>query len=413
MSRENKFGRMGRRRMLKTLSGLGVGAGALAHLTDDALAEMSVDLDEEVPRLKGFRHTNHDEIAEGQPPEREPVYYTIPREKWVRVEASKDARRQINDRLDDVFQQVGREFDGIERITGDAGFANLTGDSTHNTVVVDVNRVTVTEDGVSPEAVRRRIEELLPAATDAVAGRGTERAETVEDVPVQVQLVEESLQAYYDYEYRPVPAGCQYEREGGGTCTVGTPVYDNTNDEYALVTAAHCLEGESQGESEVWQADTSSNHVGNRDGDQWRQDDPDVYGWDSFDACVVDLYSWYDVEHKFAADRGDDTYSSREIWGTKTKTALEDLADQDDYDTIPKRGRTTGYEAGSIYWAGDYTFKTEADSDGGDSGGPHYDTENFNGDPVAWMAGIHRSGTDTYGRAVYMEVIENEFDVTV
>lgn len=397
--------------MLKTLSGLGVGAGALAHLTGDALAELSPDLDEEVPRLKGFRHTNPAAMAEGEPPEREPVYYTIPREKWVRVEASKDARRQVAGRLDDVFEQVSREFRGVDTVAGDAGFANVSGDSKRNTVVVDLNRSTVAGDGVETEAVRRRVADLLPSTLDAVAGRGTERAQVVEEFPVRVQVVDESPEAYYDHEYRPVPAGCQYEREGGGSCTVGTPVYDDTNDEYALLTAAHCLEGAGQGESEVWQPDDGANHVGNRDGDQWRLDDPDVHGWDSIDACVVDLYSWYDVNFRFASDVGDDEYSSREILGTETKTALQDHAD--DEALISKRGRTTGYDSDSIYWAGEYTFKTEADSDGGDSGGPHYDTEHFGGDPYAWMAGIHRSGTSSYGRAVYVESIENVFDVTV
>lgn len=409
----DKFGKMGRRRMLKTLSGLGVGAGVLPYLTEDVLADMSIDLDEEVPRLKGFRHTNHDAVLDGEKPEREPVYYKIPREKWVRVEASKDARSTVSDELDNVLKQASREFVGVDRIAGDAGFANVSGDSTHNTIIVDINQVTVNRDGVSPEAVRRRISELLPTTTTGVAGRGTEKEELVEGFPVQVQLVDESLDAYYDYEYRPVPAGCQYEREDGVACTIGTPVYDNTNDESALVTVAHCLEGDSENESEVWQPDTGTDHIANRDGDQWRLDDPDVYGWDSFDGCVADLYSWYDVTYKFAADRGDNTYSDREIWGTKTKTALEDLADKDSGDTIPKRGQDTGYEAGSIYWAGDYTFKTEADRGGGDSGGPHYDTEHFDGDPYAWMAGIHRSGTSDYARGVYMEKVENEFDVTV
>lgn len=65
--------RMGRRGFLKTLAGLGVSASTAGALTQSAVAEAVDDPRREVPRIRAFRHTNHEEVVEeGVKPEREP-----------------------------------------------------------------------------------------------------------------------------------------------------------------------------------------------------------------------------------------------------------------------------------------------------------------------------------------------------
>jgi hypothetical protein len=62
---------MCRQRVLRTLAGGGVSGAALPHLSRDVVVD--IDLDEEMPRWGKLRHTSHEAVMAGAPPEREPV----------------------------------------------------------------------------------------------------------------------------------------------------------------------------------------------------------------------------------------------------------------------------------------------------------------------------------------------------
>ncbi|MEY7851868.1 hypothetical protein AB7C87_22005 [Natrarchaeobius sp. A-rgal3] len=235
-----------------------------------------------------------------------------------------------------------------------------------------------------------------------MAGEGIEKEESVEKIRVDVELVNESPQSYYNHKYRPVPGGCRIEREREAACTVGAPATDSSGNSY-LLSAAHCWEGEDAGESEGYQPSSGrSSVIATRNSSKWKLDSS---SGDEWDACALDV-TGVNTSHQFASNSGDNSYE-RGIAGVLSKEWIED---NDESDEIHKRGRTTGSSSGNITLTGDVTYRTDADSDDGDSGGPHY---YINRRGNALITGIHKSGSNTGARACYAELIENEFDVYI
>ncbi len=57
-------------------------------MSQDALAELTENPHDEVPRLESLTHTNHEDVINnGAKPEREPVYYTIPATSGLSLKA--------------------------------------------------------------------------------------------------------------------------------------------------------------------------------------------------------------------------------------------------------------------------------------------------------------------------------------
>ena len=96
----DKLRRMGRRRFMKTLSTLGLSTATVHNMSKETLAELTDNPEEEIPRLKAMRHTNHEAVVEGtEPPELEPMYYTIPRDEFVRIEGRYKAAKELDAQL--------------------------------------------------------------------------------------------------------------------------------------------------------------------------------------------------------------------------------------------------------------------------------------------------------------------------
>jgi len=91
-----KLHRLGRRRFLTTLGTFGLSATTLKHITPEVINSLNVDLEEKVPYVAAYRHTNHEEVLKGAKPEREPVWETVPRDHWTRVETAHDGRDRIH-----------------------------------------------------------------------------------------------------------------------------------------------------------------------------------------------------------------------------------------------------------------------------------------------------------------------------
>ncbi len=158
---------MGRRGFLETLASLGVSATVLDGLSKKMFEQLVDNPQTEVVRVLGHVHTNHEEMKKGAALEREPIYYTISRDRRRRVEGAHDARNRAAEIL------VGRSEPIDIWVT--------TNSNDEKQVDVDVYET----ESVSKADIGD-IEDELPATIDGVAGRGTASEDVLEDVPVVV-----------------------------------------------------------------------------------------------------------------------------------------------------------------------------------------------------------------------------------
>lgn len=202
----------------------------------------------------------------------------------------------------------------------------------------------------------------------------------------------------YGFKYRPVLGGVLGYSEAPETFTYATPAkHDILGD--VLLTVAHGFDQQS--------------------GLEAVQDDVlygDVIGYSNemrydlgygFDAAVVSLNSSVDTEY-YLADDGQDSWSHY-INGRITEDRLHWMWDNN-Y-PMQRQGITSGRESGyitDIDSGGEY-FRTDANSDDGDSGGPHY--EQF-GDTV-YISGVHRGRPFLNAEATFIGAVEDELNVTV
>jgi hypothetical protein len=376
---------MGRRRFLKTLSTLGVSAAALNHMTKDALAELTDDPSQEVPRLKGMRHTNHEAIVNGtEPPELEPIYYTIPRDEFVRIETRYDAARKIRKRVGNdpqIHVGVRRQQD------------NLIVNVTHETVQrhdgdVDEPKLTFSE-----------LRESLPDYTHGKVSVGNKEYE-VEDIRVRAVETRSVEDDYFDADYESdVPGGCKAMDDGGWT--IGHPAYDDDRNEYVWTTASHCVERSSN--VGVYQPDDSENDNYIGVSDKYTEAG-------NGDAATI-IQNSAEEPHYYYADYWGG-YEDWPIYGTRSTEYLKDMAANGE--TVYKQGKTTGRLEGAVLEVrNDGMFVLiDCDRSGGDSGGPYFDVNDYGN---AYAVGIHnRAGdTDTESKGTTMEYTNNTHNLSL
>ena len=215
--RINKITRMGRRRFLESLAALGVSGTALAHASKPTLAVANIDLENEVPVLMGWRRPEDEDIEHEDPaatnsgkPTRVPVYVGVPEDQWIRVESARDAAEQIRNSLADIDVSVG--------VT-----TTTRGNHSQKAIIIKYQTEEYSlRDDFSPDISCDELTDRLPATVSGVAGRGTDRERTVEDIPVitekkhvkfNAENVSTSQDHEYDCSYRPVPAGCAWRTD--------------------------------------------------------------------------------------------------------------------------------------------------------------------------------------------------------
>jgi hypothetical protein len=406
---------MGRRRFLRDAANLGVSATALQYLSQDALAGTMSDPDDEVLRLDSIVHAEGTTKQPHQPPEREPQYYTIPRDAWVEVESAHDARRQIEQQVA-AMRSTGPVLAMVETIT--TGQRRKKAVKVYATRIVHPDRST-TEPAVDVEELR----ETLPATVTGIAGRGTDSATTVEGIPVIVTQARQRPQYYTDDYDSDVPGGCAFETEpydpiSGDSSppnqgTLGTPAYDSDNNSDVLVTAGHLFKyfGKRTEAYQPYYNQYGYDHIAGVDGDK-------VKDWDDFDAAVLLPESGINPRWKLASDSGG--FQDGDITGTLGRDRLVDEEGNSSYN-IHHQGRTSGDEYGPITGVTDWLFATDTPNDGGDSGGPHFKTRFDGSTPRYLIAGIHRGEwktTDDPGSsgdsiATIMQEIETQWNLSV
>lgn len=399
-----KLDRMGRRRFLNTLSGLGLSATTLSYITKDALAETTSDVTEEVPYVKLLRHTNPEEVREGAVPEREPVWDTIPREKWVRVEAAHDAARQLNDRLDRKFS--------TSKIA--AAVTSRNGDPYQKELSVKYTTVEHADGTVSSPSVSfTEVERVLPSTVSGQAGGGR-NAETIENIPVTItrqRKIEESCpgDVYNEDQEDMIPGGTRVG-DSGSAGTTGTAATRDSDGLNVMVSCGHLLNNDS-------------GHL-HQPGDLKSDEDLDVVNYDLSDSNDHGYAKAYDSEtfyRELASDAGG--WKATDIKGIVTWDTIKSHEGDSSYE-VRKQGNRTGTTKGYIVdtvekSTGEKNFWTNSDSGSGDSGGPHYRRIQFNDTDETYIVGIHAWGRgsdscptpESGGNA--MEYIENQWGLTV
>lgn len=387
-----KLTRMNRRRFLKVLTGSGISAAALAHMTQDALAEMDPDLGNEVPLLWGQVHTNHKEVRNGDPPERKPIYFTIPQDEWIVIDSARDAEQQIKELS--ILQGTGVTV-GVSTV--------IRGHQQQKAVVV---KYPIEEypwaEKFRPDVSFEKISNNLPATVKGVAGRGTASATTVEEIPVITEKINPELMFSYDYRYRPVPAGCQWSTEAENLCTMGTPVYDYDASEYRLVTASHCFYNYGD---YAHQPNTSGDSaIGARTGKIDFRHDP------LFDAAVINVYHGNtDTTYRYAADNG--SYRNLNISGSLSEDRLRYM--ENNNISLKKQGIATGISSGPVTYVSSSSFNVATSHANGDSGCPFYEeTHDPNNPNGSMIAGVLRGG-DNVAQVTQIENVENRWNVSV
>lgn len=398
-----KLDRMGRRRFLNTLGGLGLSATTLSFITKDALAETTSDVTEEVPYVKFLRHTNPEEIERGAVPEREPIWDTIPRSKWVRVESAHDAARNLNDSLD-------RQFSSGQVV---ASVTSRNGDPYQKEISVKYTTVEHADGTVSsPAASFSQVENALPNTVSGQAGEGR-NAETVRGIPVTITRERKIEQSCSGGEYNSehgsdIPGGTRIG-DSGSTGTAGMAATRDSDGQNVMVSCGHVLD--------------NSTHF-HQPGDQKSEEDLYVEAYDNTDSNDNGYAIPYDNEtfvRELADGSGGVKYT--DVKGVVSWDTIKNNEGDDTY-VVKKQGNRTGTTKGYIIdtvekSTGERNFWTNADSGGGDSGGPHFNRVQWNGNDETYIVGIHAWGRgsdscptpESGGNS--MEYIEENWGLTV
>lgn len=366
--RPDKLDVVGRRNFLSGLASIGLSTAAVQNMSKDRLSEITGDPTDRVPRLSVMEHCNEGCVQRGEPPEREPVYYTIPHDEFAYREAHYEVAR-------DLAAELEREREG-----------EFTGWVTTRTNGHQSEKVVRIERDVDDDADAIPLEDLqgeVPARTEATVGEG-DQATVVDDIPVIVEeapegdLSDDSCTANYYHDRYEVLAG------GAATsgCTLGPPAYDHDAEAWRLTSAGHCFsDGSGQWVSQPCD-DTTDNLVGKVDKHVWRDGDGD--------AATIDLsLTDRDLHNSIVTE---DTWNNAPIYGSVAVDQLKDMEGDSSY-TVYKQGATTGRRDHHIIGVsadpdGVGTFETYAGGRGGDSGGPYW-IEPGNRYAYKYVIGIH------------------------
>jgi len=394
--------KMNRRNFLSKLSAMGISGATLQYMTKDALAEVTDDPTDEIPRLQSMRRKYPDWQERDFPEklEREPVYYTIQRDDWVRVESARDAASRVGKFIDERIDDPSEIRVGVTTIV----------DGQHSKKAVKVK--------VKTESVSR-VRERLPASINGEVGSGQHK-EVRENIPVVVDedraeklhdCRHNDNNSYYNEDYGHVPGGAQVE-----ACTSGAPAWDYDREEVVMLTAAHCV-GAGEGTDTEYHGETMNQP---ENGSLMGESDKVSHESDNYEDVATinpELSSEPVPSYKLAGWGGGE---DEPIWGIIGWDCIKDMEDGNaPYDQMYKQGETTGRCSGPVdytnlpdYSNGHQEFNTDAWAEGGDSGGPNFVME----DDHVLIAGITKAGLQggaNYTAADAVEYIEDIFNLSI
>lgn len=208
--------KMGRRRFMENLAGIGVSATTVQNISQEELAQLTEDPEEEMPYVEAYANRGR---RENGAVSREPIFDTIDRNKWERIQTALNARDEVSKRVGEKAVVSSRYDDQSPTDFG---------------IYVDVP----VESEVKPE----EIEAMLPSTL-----RGSVPGQEVahENIPVVVGESEHNLTGCYDSSpsYDEIPAGTAISTNiEGGTLNGPFHSYDHGD---GWVTAGHVVEDDS------------------------------------------------------------------------------------------------------------------------------------------------------------------------
>lgn len=423
----DKISKMGRRRFTKTLAGLGVPATTIEHLTKDDFENLVDDVTEEVPFVARLRHTNHDAVRAGAAPEREPVYDSISRDRWIRVEAAHDAAKTIQQQIDthEGSSLVRATVTTLHSSTGAKEKAIEVQYVTQKRDLFDPDTGSVRTVARTPKLSFDAVEQLLPSTVQGTAGDGRKPSWTVQNIPVfasQVERVKRSCKTYYyDDAYSGIPGGCKFvsgsplnESRKGTFCT---PAHKNDTNERHMVTAGHLLhDANGNTFNKVYQPSN-----GNLDPDGYTEEWIDDWGPNDYGYVRSDDNHTGTEQFKYRLAEDDGTYKSWEIQGIESWSTIK-FYEGDSSFTVYNQGAKSGTNSGHItntkedYYGANWV-ETNIDGDEGDSGGPFFTTYEDHG--YAYIVGVHTEGPstdacpDSGSHGNHIGDVENAYNLTV
>lgn len=382
------------------MSALGISATTLNFLTQDALAEVSDNPKDMVPRLKALRHKNHDEVKKGAKPEREPVFYSIPRDQWVQTEAPYDAAKKLESQLpNDPQIQV------MIRKSGPRKKSNSHIEVVHETVEMNGAEI-------KPESSLNSLKEQTPDTISGSVGKGKNLVE-VSGIPVRVKESRATLDDRNEFEgeYHPTPAGCCITNPvpdpDDENVTVGCPAYNSGTSTGGWLTSGHQYAGET--DVKTWQP---VNKLTGTDVLGYNSVLHDPNEGDTGDFSFVATDGNFDRKYDIAAS-SNNTYEGWYLYGTLGMDKIKDL--KEDGTPVYKQGIHTGRNQGEILSisSDDVYVVIDCDRYEGDSGGPYYWVDEYG---ESYMIGIHRGNSaDSYSesKGTLLPWIEANTDIYV
>lgn len=401
MSDSGRITRLGRRGFVKALTALGVSSEAARSMSGEDLTQLTEDPSNEVPIIRRYKHVNHESGTSGEEPlRREPIYGTVPRDQWIRVNTALDAVSQIRSKLRN--SDVSIQDSGPTQV--EVGITNRVENADLGVVVKGIEYIDKSGEKLLDGPGVTDIEEVVPYSITGKVKFDNKVRERM-NIPVKIEESRVEEQGTFEDKYRPVPGGC--EMWDGGTYnglgwTNGTAAQDDLNDGQSIwLTAAHCLE-RSVGRS------IHQSSEGTKVGESGRNMPASVG-----DAGVIEPTS-----ANVSWDIAD--YSGKYKWpikGMVNNYSIQYMVDNSD--TACFQGVKTGRDTSATVL--DFIPESSSnpngdkvvldhDSDNGDSGGPYFDLLN----DEAYIMGIHawaEGADDAKGNTI--EWIEDELVVTV
>jgi hypothetical protein len=414
MSKTKNLRKMGKRRFMKNLSVLGLSPAVVGSMTKDNLEKITEDPSKEVPRLARLVHTNDEELKNNPhtKPEREPVYYTIPRDVWKdHVAPFKGAR----------IMSCKNEF-----IRDDSIYTQVTtrtnGHSTERVIQIDYRKRRSSSGNVinRPSIDIHSLKEKIPSSIDVELSYGG-KADTVEGIPVIINQrdIEEQTcwpddDPYYNYDYQPnMPGGVTISC--GGRATSGTSAYDNDTSQRVMLTAGHV----GKPVDDVYQpcSEDSTSKVGSI---------VDSLEDGNFDVAEFDHYSGDGQQEVFQNYIGGDSGPNDLDLYIDGVVGWDTIVDNihTSYE-LHQQGSTTGRDHGEIVCATTESCENnaqyrsiivESTPDSGDSGGPYFEKLNGNALIAASHAfgGIDNDGDGIgEGEGTFIGEVESKFNLTI
>ncbi len=380
---------MGRRRFIKTLSSLGIPSAAIATLSQEGLAQVTEDPENEVPIVEGTKTSYPNGLD--SPPKVETIHDTVPFDRWARIQSARDARARLSNHL---AQQLGDDSNievSVTYINSDINDIAISA----NWVVEEKITKDKNQDNIitEPKMSFDKFESKVPGR---IRGNFSGKKDVTLEFPVLTRERRSKEQAYFDSSYRPVPGGCEARagaRLVGPIGTITYHAYDWDNSERRILGSGHHFEDETG----LYQP-AGGDGVGSIDQSKVVHDGKD-------DCGLASPLSDIDLSTNFAEDDGSTT--SAFVNGTKSFDWVVSNPDK----TYYLQGRTTGRNTGGVtdHDDSDMTYKLDIDSDDGDSGGPTYYQS---GDEI-YLCGIHNWGHGTEAQSISIERVTTVLNCTI